>query len=412
MSKSLHVQSYVDGRAYPVNATDFCSPFADVEDDNSHSSTQAPISEACTVSNAYVVLSANSFNVASNWRIRKNDADTSILVSIGAGQTGQFEDTTNTASFAANDDVNWRHTSSAGSGTVTCTHLGFHSEPDSSTDTVTLWGCNSAGDSTLGASVTTHFPAQGNRAPQATESRPQVEVPTAATAKSLTMNTGTNTRSDATTIRSRVDGANGGLSISVGASQTGQFEDTSGSDSLSGGELFNYQVVTGAGTGNFTVEKIGCSIVKTDSDFFLTAGTDRGVTILDGNTAYFAIAGNLEASGANDAEVNFATNLAIDTDRLSCDIETNTTTGTNVVQLRKNSVDANQSISIGSGQTGIFRDSSNTDSFEAGDDLGIEIDVPLSTGQMRVKYVTLEATETVAATGGPKSSLMLMGVGF
>lgn len=74
------------------------------------------------LSYASMYVSANATAGASVFTFRKNGADTPIAMTVGAGATGRFNDTTNRATVGPNDLVNWKGVIGAG-GTITLTML-------------------------------------------------------------------------------------------------------------------------------------------------------------------------------------------------------------------------------------------------------------------------------------------------
>lgn len=74
---------------------------------------------AGTLKNLQVAVSANARTSSTTVRIRKNAANGNQTLSVGAGATGIFEDTTNTDAVAIGDSVGHRFISGLGTGTLT-----------------------------------------------------------------------------------------------------------------------------------------------------------------------------------------------------------------------------------------------------------------------------------------------------
>ena len=88
-----------------------------------------------------------------------------------------------------------------------------------------------------------------------TENRSQAIARASYTWKNLLAYLPTNTSTGVTTIKNRKNTADGTMVLSIGASATGLFEDTTHTDSLVTGDLIGYSIVTGtAATG--TLNKI------------------------------------------------------------------------------------------------------------------------------------------------------------
>jgi len=88
----------------------------------------------------------------------------------------------------------------------------------------------------------------------ATEDPHKTPAPANMTMSNLHVDVGTNTRSDASTARLRIAGANGNLAASITSSTTGVFGDTSNTDVLTQADLINYMWDLGGGTGNLEVQ--------------------------------------------------------------------------------------------------------------------------------------------------------------
>ena len=68
---------------------------------------------------------------------------------------------------------------------------------------------------------------------------------------------GSNTiATSATTVRTRLNGANGALSVSIAAGTTGSFKDSSNSDTIAVADDYNFQIVTPATSGTIGIRMI------------------------------------------------------------------------------------------------------------------------------------------------------------
>ncbi len=80
---------------------------------------------ALTAKNMYVNVSSNSLDGTTTLRVRKNVANGNMLVSVGAGATGQFEDLVNIDRFIASDNLNWITVAGGTVGAITVRCMGF-----------------------------------------------------------------------------------------------------------------------------------------------------------------------------------------------------------------------------------------------------------------------------------------------
>lgn len=69
-------------------------------------------------SKLWIYFSSNTFNGSTAFVLRNNGSDTALSVTIPAGTTGEFIDTTNTASFVEGDAMSLRLTESSSSGSA------------------------------------------------------------------------------------------------------------------------------------------------------------------------------------------------------------------------------------------------------------------------------------------------------
>lgn len=77
-----------------------------------------------TLSNMHTYVNANTSNVVSTIRMRKNAGNLTQVLTIPAGQTGYFEDTTHTDAVLTTDKLDYELSAPAGSGNVTFNYVG------------------------------------------------------------------------------------------------------------------------------------------------------------------------------------------------------------------------------------------------------------------------------------------------
>ena len=205
----------------------------------------------------------------------------------------------------------------------------------------------------------------------ATESDMQFTFRTSGSLKNMGLNVSSNGRSTSTTFKSRIGGADGALSASIAGSGTGNVEDTTHSDSISSGNLVNWDVLTGSGAGNLIIDVFNFDFETTNGAFQSAVGS-LTKTFNASTTNYISIAGNMNNSTT---ESDYQTNARI-TDTLSkLDVRviTNTVTAASTLRTRKNAANGNLSASITGSNTGVFSDGSHSDSVVDGDQLDYQI---------------------------------------
>lgn len=197
------------------------------------------------------------------------------------------------------------------------------------------------------------------------EAHTQVMVRDSYTLSNLWVRVPVNYKGSATTVRSRVGGANGNQAVTVPASTSGTFEDTSNSDSLSNGNLFNVSITTDwDGMPEFSIIAFKLATASNTTPIECAANP-RGETTTQA-TAYIGIEG---CPVAHTAEVRsqYKFRVAATLSNLRAYVITNTLSAASTLRTRKNGANGNQSLSIGSAATGSFEDTSNSDSIAVTD---------------------------------------------
>lgn len=262
---------------------------------NGGSATEADVQyrirTAGTWENLNVRVTANTRVGATTYRSRINTAYGNQSISVAAAATGVFEDTTNTDAVVATDLLDIEYVQAAGGGSLTtqsrsselnCPNAGYHLIAGSSVF------------NTLGAGATSYVPISGPLSSTATESLTQTKLNIITALSNLFAYIVGNTVLATTTIRTRVGGANGNQSLSIGTLATGIFEDTTNSDILTAASIVNYQVVVGAGGTSITLTMIGVlglaqAIVTTTAASNIGCTTaDTGGNVTDGGSSVTA----------------------------------------------------------------------------------------------------------------------------
>jgi hypothetical protein len=371
------------------------------------SQIERTVRAAGTCSNLWVRVTANSLSGAATFRHRTNRASGNQVVTVGSGLTGDFLDSSNSDAVIATDEIDCQLVTDAGTGSVTFTIISENFA--ASSNTYGLQGANINLSSP--AATTTYYEALAGAGVtlQTTEANAQCKMQSGGTLKNLFLNITTNT-SDLASVKSRINGADGTLLITVLG--TGIAEDTTHSDPYVAGDLVNYAFTTGgAGGGNFFATG-GAATETTDSVFPVFTGTisTSGVTVNASQTVYFLVGGEMGTGGtATEANVRGQINYAATASKLEVYISANTVSATSTLKLRKNGADGNQSVSITASTTGWFEDASNTDSIASGD----EIDYQLATGGSGTSLTlfNIGMLLTTGASAAPRlSRLTLTGV--
>lgn len=329
---------------------------------------------ATTLKNLCVNCISNSLDGSDVITVRKNGADTSITVTIGAAATGFFEDTSNTASISSGDDVNIKIVTGGTTGTHSCTVYALQSNCASGTTSVFAgW------QQSFGTASTTNYTALTRIAYTGTESAVQTRFRTAGTLKNLQVYSDFNPRTSSTTIKTRKNAADGNVSVSIGAGATGNFEDTSNSDSISVGDDACMAIATGTGTGSINTIIIKTEFLTTDNTAMLSSA--HTTFSQNFNTTSYSPLGGLFTTAGVESQEQWKAERSFKFTQLAVVVSANTiATSATTFKLRKNAADANLNLSIGAGTTGVFVDTSSTDTCVATDKLTYRSVTPNTSG--------------------------------
>lgn len=312
--------------------------------------TQTISRSAGKYSQLYCDVFSNSVSGSSTLKFRKGAANGTQSISIGSGATGTFFDEVGTDSVVAADKVNVQIITAVGIGTMVLRTIGI----SFSATVNTVKRLSLTGSFTTTAASTTFFVAPGGTlsSGNSVEGNMKLNIPLpsgVATLKNLMVNV-TAAAATATTVRTRKNGANGALSLSFTA--TGQFEDSTNSDSLSNQDLIDISIVTGTGTSTRTITYIGIDLVTTNNSYMFAGNAGTPITIAAGGLGAWGI-----GDGTNSSESS--TGFVCDLVEMICrnlfiNITANSLTGTAFFALRENAATSGFIIIIPAGTTGIF----------------------------------------------------------
>lgn len=311
----------------------------------------------------WVRVRTNTLDGNTVLRVLKNGGLGNQGVTIGAGLTGIFQDTTNTDSFVDGDTVVHRLDTTASTvGSINIMEVSVVMQ----TITTGIKQLATEGIGSLAAGSTTYFMAAGNGVAGASETFTQVLVRTTAILSRLAIYVSANAAAADSFVRLRKNTANGNQVITIGAGLTGYFEDNINTDSLVAGDVFNFVATIGAG-GAVNINRIQTD--ETSPCFHAFGGIPSAGTssLTFGSTAYspFMAAAVSTALAESLHQMPFRVPLALK--NLIVRAKTNTLNGSTVVRIRKNSGNGGQLVTIGAGLTGLFEDNTNQDLFTPND---------------------------------------------
>lgn len=324
---------------------------------------QTKIRTAGVLSRMAVYITSNSRNGAIVYRLRVNGSNVNQSVSITASTTGVFSDTSNSDTISAGDLLSMFSDNGGSSGTCLMTSGSMEFAATSGTTQFMAWAANVS----LSFVNDWRFGLFHGAQVAATDARSEDRFKTGGSMANFFVYVPTNTRTSTVTFACKKNGSTGNLSISVTASSTGAFEDTSGSDTIASGDDYMYSMNIIAGS-----NAIAVSCMKVEWSPTSDLSSHLGSHALVASPINFTQAGTFEPLSGKigqatvEAEHGYIFRSAFLLTNLQIYVSANTTeTGT--ARMRKNAGNGNMAISIGSGVTGYLEDSSNTDSVVAGD---------------------------------------------
>lgn len=219
------------------------------------------------------------------------------------------------------------------------------------------------GSFTINSNETLFIPVNGASFSVPTEAHVQNLIRGTYTASNLWVNvisiTGTNT------LRTRVGGANGGQSISI--TTTGTKEDTSGTDSLVNGNLFNFSSFT-SNSHNNTCKLDEVSVLLDDNGSNIPILMNSGSDSVGTGASFMPISGScIDTATEASAQVTLQASATLSNFRMY--LSANSFADSTTWRTRVNGANASQSVSYATLVTGEKEDTTNTDAVAVADEL-------------------------------------------
>ncbi len=240
---------------------------------------QVRIQTASTLRYLFMNLVANTSGTVTV-RLRKNGVNGNSVITTGAAATGLFEDTTNTDTIAAGDDVCLSLVASTSTGTRAVIVTGITMLTTNNQFFLGAVDANNT-EGIINFGTTNYIHAGGRPVRSTVENDTRLKARLRLVLSKLTVNITANSVNNTSTVRTRVNGANGLESVIIPSSTTGIFTDSTNSDSLLSTDEINYQIVTGGTTGNMTLRSIGVIADSTASLLYSYSPSDPSTTISD-----------------------------------------------------------------------------------------------------------------------------------
>ena len=317
-----------------------------------------------TLSMLTIYVSATTGVNGHTLRVRKNAGNGNQVVSIASGATGFMQDAVNTDSVAAGNDLDYFIDRGGASG-FTYTHISTLFTASSGT---TARYCCYDGTTT---SSDQYFQVGARSTGTATEANAQHRFRANGTFRNGAADIQTNSRDGTTTYRVRVNGSNTSIAVSVTAATTGLFEDITNSAAVVNGDLVGW-LGSLSGTSGLIVHKFLLLDFENIEDETMLLWSFSN-NIAAGLTQYTPVYGPGDTLDTTESDVYHKLLQECRMSRFTFMAQGNTLNGTVTLQVRINSANGAQTVSIGSTQTGYFEDVTNVDNIEATDTVAISV---------------------------------------
>ena len=356
---------------------------------------QAKWYHSATLSKLWVKSNVNTRDGDLVITLRKNGADTGLAVTVPAGTTGVFEDTSDSVSLADGDLVCYHFSLGGSSGSV---QLGaVRVLEDCPSDRATLI---TSGEEAMGALVVHTLSAGGRTHSASPATLSDFYSQSAITFDKLRVVLSQNSMSASTPFRTEVNGVNGNLDTSIPATTTGAFEDASDSDALAAGDAIRYEL---DGSGSSIGGTVTPSLVQIRSNqrlLHLISGWHR---FQNSNlTIYPEINGwlnNFAAFGAS-TETNMQVALGVVTklSHFEVNVYDNTLNGDSTAALRVNGADTGLVVTIPAGVSGRFLVAGEV-AVDADDLVNFRMSTGGSSGSVGINYLAVEVGQPLPMGG-------------
>lgn len=319
---------------------------------------------------------------------RKNGADTSLTVTYATSESGIKQDNSNSVSVSVGDLVCLSLTTTAGSIGLSATSVLFEAD---SGDTVQFLMASNTITYTFN-NLTRYFAPTGDIYVNLNlENYAYNKIRNIVTVSDLSIYVSANTRSTTNTLRFRKNTANGSQVVAVTAGTTGLVRDTTHTDSLAIDDLFNTQIVSGSGGGNFTIINIQMTLSSTVTNKFTILGSSTWVRSTTSSDIYGHIWGGLGSPANPENSHVCVPDNTFKISKFSLYVSDNTGNRDIDVYLRGDFSTLNSNFTIPSGTSGWFEDSTDSDNVTPTLKLSFLSSNPLTTGSGNITVRSVSA---------------------
>jgi hypothetical protein len=322
------------------------------------------------------------------------------LLSFAAGITGFITDGADTDSISSGNTVELDVDNSDSTGTATFSSIMYLFT--GSTNTVKRIASGNNELALSSASITRYIPAFGTNIASTTELYTETMLFVNGTLSNSSVVVDVNGRSHASTVVSRIGTGSGqstgNASISITASTTGTFSDTTDSDTLANtGTTINWMVTTGTGSGTTDISSVSAEVITTDGTS--VAGSCIGTqTGFPSTGKYIPFAGGTADNFSTESNCQVKAAATYVVSNASINITSNAGTTASTLQFRLNGANANNAASITASTTGFYTDASDTDSLTSTSLIDYEL-IRAASGTVDFVSISAKLSQPAGAPG-------------
>jgi len=324
--------------------------------DETNASTEATVQtrlrDSFTWSRLRAYISSNTFAAGNNTTLafRKNGVtSTAVTISIDGGVTGEVEDLTGSEGPVSGDLINYVIVTPNVAGAIGVSFV--ESLLDGS---VGIFQVDAGSRLTAAASTTYYCPPDGALIGTSwtTEAWAQMAARETVTVDRLRGYLASIGTGGSLTIRTRIGGANGNQSIAW-TGTTGEQEDTTNSDAMSNGNLFNYSIANTNTAGTTSLAQIQLRHNGTQS--FLGCVNLGAVTVASALTRDYLPEGDLEVT-TTEAQAQVDANATRVLKNMRVHLSANSINGSSTFTLRQDGVDTALAVTFPASTAGTQED--------------------------------------------------------
>lgn len=367
--------------------------------------TRTRMGFSATVERLRTYVSANSSATTSTVTLYKNGVATAAQVSIPAGATGWFEDTSHSVAFSASDEGNLRIEKSSSTlyfrNTLwdVLSESGYHRS-----------GSFNASSNAISSSAKYSGLYGAVGAYTSISNAISTYVNDACNLNFLTVYVPTNSRTGVTNIDTLKNGTNASYRLIVPAGATGTFEATAGSASFADGDSISFQVANASGTGTFY--HTGISACLSSADGTVPVAGQVSAALSTNQTRYAGLLGITATTyGTDENAVSLKLHGTGTVKHFGAVVTTNAATDDTTVTARKNGVDQSPTFVIPAAATGYFEDASGSFTYADGDSVSIKVSRPSGgSGSITIDrvFAAMQSDQETVVVGG-KVKVVLSG---